>query len=68
MLTRLTCCSSPEHSHLHIGVTVSTVCMPTLDTTMFVLGRIEKHCDILHYEGSDTLQWQSLLVMHSELP
>ena len=57
MLTCLTCCSSLEHSHSHTGVTVSTVCMPTLDTRMFALGRIEKHCDTM--KGSDTLWWQT---------
>lgn len=61
MLTRLTCCSSLEHSHSHMGVTVSTVCMPTLDTRMFALGRIENTVMLSTMKGSNTLQWQSLL-------
>ena len=59
--TCLTFCSSLEHSHVHMGVTVSIVCMPTLDTRMFALGRVEKHGDTLHYEGA------VVAVLHTEL-
>ena len=60
--TCLTCCSSLEHSHVHMGVTVSIVCMPTLDTSMFALGRVEKHGDTLYYEGIAVVA-----VLHTEL-
>ena len=35
---------------MHMGVTVSIVCMPTLDTRMFALGRVEKHGDLVTNE------------------